>query len=321
MTIFITGGLGFIGSYVTRKLAQRGVRAVVLCHSTPSEANIAQRGAAVTLVQGNITSFEELLALIRRHNVTHIIHLASATSYATEGEPLPALMVNIMGFGNILEAARRTGVQRVVYGSSVAVNGDQRIYGERPVTEDDPPNPVTLYGCSKVLNEFMARQYTDRFGLDTRGLRIAHTFGHGRKRNNGEWADTFASSPATDKYQVDIPYEAQSKAPFIYVKDVAEYLVRLVLAASLSKPVYVSGGHTASCQELGGIVQEFIPQATYTYGHLDYPHVYMAANAALVRDTTYHLRSLRAGVRDHIDEARRYASLAPLSEKVENPSQ
>ena len=77
-------------------------------------------------------------------------------------------------------AALEGRVSRVVYPTSMAVYGDQSEFGDDSVDETSARNPYSLYGYAKLMNEEVAAAYTRNFGLDTRGLRIASVFGHGR---------------------------------------------------------------------------------------------------------------------------------------------
>ena len=90
----------------------------------------------------------------------------------TEDSPHSGMLVNIQGTNNVFEAARWGGVERVVYASSIAVYGAQENFGDRLVTEDDLPTPTNVYGTTKAANDFAAARYSDRYGLDIRGIRI-----------------------------------------------------------------------------------------------------------------------------------------------------
>ena len=83
---------------------------------------------------------------INNHQVDRIVHMAALLPPDTEDRPHYAMQVNIGGTNNVFEGARWTGIQRVVYASSIAVYGVQNTFGQRPITEDDLTDPVNVYG-------------------------------------------------------------------------------------------------------------------------------------------------------------------------------
>ena len=180
MSIMITGGTGFLGSYLVRHLVQeKGITDVVLYDQYPNESRIAEVRDQITVEQGNVLEPYELLRVMARYQVDRVVHLAFILGEPDQFKPVNYLNVQCMGTANVLEAARLHGVKRVVYASSVAV------YGHNPstwtdVSEDDAPTPNTLYGACKLWGEHIADVYTNRYGLDVISLRPCSVFGLGR---------------------------------------------------------------------------------------------------------------------------------------------
>jgi len=132
------------------------------------------------MYRGDVTQLPHLLEAIKTNGVRKIIHMAALLPPDTEERHHYAMQVNIGGTNNVFEAARWTGIERVVYASSIAVYGVQTTFGERPINEDDLNDPINVYGMTKSVNDFSAKRYIDRHGLDLRGVRICTVFGHGR---------------------------------------------------------------------------------------------------------------------------------------------
>ncbi len=127
MSIMITGGTGFLGSYLVRHLVQeKGVTDVVLFDQYPNESRIAEVRDQITVEQGNVLEPYELLRVMERYNVDRVVHLAFILGEPDQYKPVNYLNVQCMGTANVFEAARLHGVQRVVYASSVAVYGHGR---------------------------------------------------------------------------------------------------------------------------------------------------------------------------------------------------
>lgn len=154
MTILLTGAAGRIGTALRARLPELGwdVRGF---DRTPVPAGVV----------GDITSADDLDAALA--GVSAVVHLAGVPTEA----PWPQLRdANIDGLVTVFEAARRAGVERVVYASSI------HTVGFAPVTPDlatdTPPRPDTLYGVSKVFGEALGRYYADRYGLRVACMRI-----------------------------------------------------------------------------------------------------------------------------------------------------
>ena len=303
MTIMVTGGTGFIGARIIRKLLERG-QEVVSFDLAPPRPTLDSRMNAVPFYRGDVTDMAHLMEAVNTHQVSRIIHLAALLPPASENRPGHGLHVNIQGANNVFEVARWTGIERVVYASSIAVYGVQDTFGQRPINEDDLTNPVNVYGMTKAVNDFAAAKYHDMYGLDLRGIRICTVFGHGRFTGmTGLIGGLLMSNPAVGK-PIDIPSDPAEPSPMIYVEDAAEIFVRAILSDSLRHPVYISGGHLATLGEMADMVRDFIPNAQITTGTRPVPHVYMVDNSRMLADIGYEMPPLRDRVLDHINEAR-----------------
>ena len=308
MTVMVTGGAGFIGARIVRKLVERGQQ-VVCFDLAPPRANMQPYLHAVQVYRGDVTDMTHLLEAVHTHGVSRIVHLAALLPPSSEERPHHGLRVNIQGANNVFEVARWAGIERVVYASSIACYGVQETYGERPLTEDDSCNPVNVYGMTKAVNDFAAARYTAMYGLDLRGIRICTVFGHDRTGGmTGLIGGLLMSNPAVGK-PVEAPFSPAEPSPMIYVEDAAEIFVRAVLSDTLRHPVYISGGHLATLGEMVDLVRGFIPDAQITLGTRPVPHVYLVDNSRMLADIGYEMPPLRDRVLDHINEARLEAGL------------
>ena len=168
MAIFVIGGTGFIGIRVIPLLVARG-ESVVCMDINPNAPSLAGLGDKVTVVRGDVTQFDDVIGNMEASKADRVINL----SYNL-GQDLPphrATKLNIVGMDNCFEAARILGVKHTVFASSLAVNGQQSHYGERPVTEDDYKHAVVQYGSHKAFNEFQAKDYIDKHGMTITAVR------------------------------------------------------------------------------------------------------------------------------------------------------
>ena len=312
MAVMVTGGTGFIGNRIIRKLIERGEE-VVCFDLAPPRSNLAPYVDRIRMYRGDVTQLPHLLEAINTHKVHKIIHMAALLPPDTEDRPHYAMQVNIGGANNVFEAARWTGIERVVYASSIAVYGVQDTFGERPINEDDLNDPINVYGMTKSVNDFSAKWYADRYGLDLRGIRICTVFGHGRVTGmTGMIGGLMVSLPAIGQ-PVAMPFDEAELSPMIHAEDAAEIFVRAVLAGQLNHRVYISGGNLATIKDMADTVRSIIPDAQITTGDQKVPHVYLVDNSRMLADIGYEIAPLRRRVLDHINDARAEAGMDSIT--------
>ena len=170
----VTGGAGFIGSNLVRRLATDGERVRVLDDlSSGYERNLEGAGGAIEFVKRDVRNLAAVRSAMR--GVRHVFHLAAIASVQASVEhPLATHESNLTGTLNVLEAAREAGVERVVFSSSSAVYGSDP---EMPKREDMRPSPQSGYALSKLAGEHYARLYWELYGLRTFSLRYFNVFG------------------------------------------------------------------------------------------------------------------------------------------------
>ncbi len=173
----VTGGAGFIGSHLVERLLTDGVRVRVLDNfSTGARANLGfapRFRRHLEVLRGDIRTLSVVLRAARGARV--IFHQAAMRSVPRSvKDPLGANATNVNGTLNVLEAARRCRVPRVVYASSSSVYGDRP---DLPKREDQSPAPISPYAASKAAGEQYAAIWTRLYGVETVGLRYFNVFG------------------------------------------------------------------------------------------------------------------------------------------------
>jgi UDP-glucose 4-epimerase len=322
-SILVTGGSGFIGRRVCRLLLERDLPVVIL-DSKPVPQSVVdglhQAGLPedqLSVIEADITDLEQVeSAFAQGHDITRVIHLASLLTAGVEENLVLGTRVNVMGTVNILEAAARHRMRRVILVSSEAVYGKtQARYGDRPVREDDfcaPDDHHFAYGAMKLLNEFMGRKYASGHDLSVACLRPSVVFGFGRGGGAQSWAEVFATNPALGK-PAALPFPATNRENWIYVDDCAEQLVRLALKQDLQHYVYNSGGETVTTTELIEQVRKHMPEADIAVDESKSctPLIDDMDGSRLRAEIDFCPRPLSAGLLAHINEARQAAGLEP----------
>jgi len=163
--ILLIGANGQIGSELAVELAQRHGNAQVIT------SDVAPQGRVPFLTHEmlDVTDGAALAAVVKRHGITQIYHLAAALSATGEKHPMWAWDLNMKGLLNVLELARTEKLDRVFWPSSIAAFGPQTPKVGTPQTT--VMDPTTVYGVSKLAGEGWCRWYHANHGVDVRSLR------------------------------------------------------------------------------------------------------------------------------------------------------
>ncbi len=175
--VLITGGAGLIGSHITDQLIAQGVGEVIILDNFERGRleNLEQAMArgSVTIVEGDIRD-KELLAEVMQ-GVDVVFHQAALRITQCAQEPELAVNVLVNGTFNVLDAAVKNNVRKIVAASSASVYG---LAEEFPTTEAHHPyNNRTLYGAAKVFNEGLLRSFNSMYDLDYVALRYFNVYG------------------------------------------------------------------------------------------------------------------------------------------------
>lgn len=173
-TYVVTGGAGFIGSHLVERLLRDGHSVRVVDNFLTGRAeNLQHLTGDLTLHRVSITDLDALLPIFE--GVDTVLHHAALPSVPRSvADPLETHRNCVTGTLNVLEAARHTGVRRVVYASSSSVYGE--IEGDAKI-ETMPPQPKSPYGAAKLAAEYYCRVFYDTYGLETVSLRYFNVFG------------------------------------------------------------------------------------------------------------------------------------------------
>lgn len=266
MRVLITGGTGFIGSYVARCLRARGDE--VVAYDLLPDGNTLQQILSpedvtrVEIVAGDVTDLPHLLATAKRVRPDRIVHLAYLLTTASQANPPLALQVNGVGTINIFETARVLDLPRVVWASSIAVFGRRSVGPDGVVANDAPHDPATIYGACKSLNERYARHYARAYRLDLVGLRFPVVYGPGRARGGGQFVHELIERPALG-LPGRVPY-ADEAVNWGYVEDIAAAVVAALDAPEPRTRIYTIGGTVATVREAAALVRAVLPDAELT---------------------------------------------------------
>jgi UDP-glucose 4-epimerase len=170
----ITGGAGFIGSNIVRKLLEEKKQVRVLDNlSTGRKENLEDVLPQIEFIQGDLTDLPTVRKAVDA--IDYVLHQGAIPSVPRSiNDPLKSAETNIMGTLNILVASREAGVKRVVYASSSSIYGDTPTL---PKIEDMSPFPKSPYAVSKLTGEYYCQVFHQVYGLETVSLRYFNIFG------------------------------------------------------------------------------------------------------------------------------------------------
>ena len=227
MRVVVTGGLGFIGVALARRLlAREDLEGLVLLDAPGAADPPADVADRAEIVRGDVRDSDLVRTLLDRDDVA-VFHLASVVSAQGEQDFDLALTVNLDGSRNVLEACRALGSRpRLVFASTLAAFGG----GAMPETVSDTtkPTPQTTYGTTKAMCELLVNDYTRRGFVDGRTARLPTVIIRPGAPNQA--ASAFASAVFREPLagrDYALPVGLETRIPVIGARTVVEGLIRL----------------------------------------------------------------------------------------------
>ncbi len=231
--ILVTGGAGFIGSNLAERLLTIGANVVVLDNFiTGKRENINHllNHPHFKLIEGDICNYETCWLAVQ--GIDLIFHQAALGSVPRSIEnPILTTHINILGTVNVLEAARKYGIKRVVFAASSSTYGDSKAL---PKVEDKLGKPLSPYAITKYVNELYAENFSRLYGMETIGLRYFNVFGP-RQDAQGAYAAVIPKFIETliNRQSPKINGDGSYSRDFTYVENVIQ---ANLLAATTTNP-------------------------------------------------------------------------------------
>ena len=257
MRIAVTGGAGYIGSTLMRRLTEEGYTAISIDNLTRGDYG-PLRGleGSMELLVGDIRDLNLLMEVFQ--DVDAIIHLAAIPGLkACDENPEEAISVNIYGTNQVLRAAVEAGVKRIIFASSAAVYGAPRYL---PVDEEHPLKPLNLYGVTKMAGERLVEAYHENHGLEAVILRFGNVYGVGLYTRWDTVIPKFVRQGLRGE-PLTIYGDGHSSRDFVHVEDIVEATI-LALRHGGGFETYNIGGEPMEVGEVAEIVCEEVEAAT-----------------------------------------------------------
>jgi UDP-glucose 4-epimerase len=297
MRVLVTGGGGFIGSHVVDRLLERGmIPRIFDLSASPYHSPLE-----VETFTGSITDPANLDLAMR--DCDAVIHLAAVADVGhVHADPVLAEEVNTRGTLNVLEAACRAKVGRVVYGSTTWVYSDCT---EQEVDEETPiPAPRHLYTATKLAGETYCAGYAELFELESTVLRFGIPYGP-RARAAGVVAKF--TDLALGGEALTIAGDGSQSRSFIYVEDLADGIVAALAPEAAGRTYNLSGDEVVTILEIAETVQEMTGGCEIVHTPPrpgDFPGKVISNQRALDELGWKAATSFREGVRKYVDWVR-----------------
>jgi nucleoside-diphosphate-sugar epimerase len=268
MRVFVTGGGGFLGSALARRLVSRGDAVVAFDRSFDLLARDLAPSSQLITVPGDVTDADGLAAALHRHRPDAVIHCAAVVSVLSSIEsPLNTVRINIEGAVNLFEAMRSSWVRRAIHISSEETYGEFRA----PVVDESHPlDPVMPYGMSKVAVEHLGRFYRDVHGLEVINLRTSWVYGPDLPRDR---VPKTLIDAALAGRSLHIPSGGDSAIDHTYVDDFVDGTLAALDCPRHPFDAYnLSSGTAPTLADVVAAVVEIVPGADVSIGPGVYRH-------------------------------------------------
>jgi len=230
--ILITGAAGFIGFYLSKKLLKDGFEVVGIDNLNDYYDPALKKARLAEIPAGSAYSFEKIdladrvamAELFSRHKFDAVMNLAAQAGVRYSlTNPHAYADSNLIGFVNILEGCRHSGVEHLVFASSSSVYGGNTTM---PFSvHDNVDHPVSLYAATKKANELMAHSYSHLYGMKTTGLRFFTVYGPWGRPDMAYFLFTKAILAGEP---INIFNNGEMKRDFTYIDDIVEGVARVI---------------------------------------------------------------------------------------------
>lgn len=253
MKVLVTGGSGFIGSHVVDKLKNKGADVRVYDVIMPTFRK------DIEYYQGSI--LDRTALGFAMDGIDTIIHLAAVADVKDVfGRPCYAESINVRGTINVLEAARRAKVKRVIYGSTTWVYSEVE---EDSVDESTPLHaPSHFYTATKLAGEYYCQTYSKLYGLEVTILRYGIPYGP--RARDGAVIPIFVSK-ALDGKSLTIAGDGSQFRKFIYVEDLAEGNVLALKSIAKNKIYNLDGDKKITIKQIAETIQKVLGNVKIEY--------------------------------------------------------
>lgn len=253
LRVLVTGGAGFIGSNLVDRLVEEGAQVTVLDDLFTGKKENIQSLHQIQFVKGSVTRLDLVSKLVKEADI--VFHLAVRNIIVSTRSPRMDFLVNAGGIFNVLSAARKYRIQRVVYASSASVYGNPKYL---PINEDDRYNILNPYAASKLSGEHFCFAFHESFDVPVVILRYSNVYGVRQSPENPYCGVVSKFFDQLEKGERPcIHGDGEQTRDFTYVMDAVEATLLAGINPKVNGEVFnVGSGKETSINELAKLIIE-----------------------------------------------------------------
>lgn len=244
--ILVTGGAGFIGSNLVEELVRLGNRVTVIDNLVSGSKDNLVPFPEVRFIENDIRDSEAVMKAVEGNEI--VFHLAASVGNKRSiDNPMTDASVNVLGTLNLLEAARKNGVCKIVVSSSAGIFGELKTM---PIREDHPLEPDTPYGCTKLCEEKLSLAYAKLYPLEVVCLRYFNVFGPNQRYDAYGNAIPIFVFRMLKGEPIYIYGDGEQTRDFVNVNDVVKANILAASASGVSGAFNIASGTSITINRL-----------------------------------------------------------------------
>ena len=244
MKILVTGGSGFIATYIARHLLENNHHVKIIDLNEPKIRHKNLEFAKKSILD---TISEDI------KGCDAVFHFAALLGVEnSDKRPLDTMKINLEGSVNVFKSSIDAGVKNMIYSSSSEVYGEPR---ELPIREDSVKGPVSTYGVSKLAAEIYAKAYNQEFGADIKVVRFFNVYGPGQESN---WVVPIFINKALRNEPIRVFGNGTQTRCFTYVEDIADGVMKAFEKGKKGEAYNIGNNQPTTILELAKLVKGLV---------------------------------------------------------------
>lgn len=248
--VLITGGAGFIGSNLVRHLIEKGVSVIVLDNFMTGHRENIESFPTVEIIEGDVR--DKTAVELAMRGVDVVFHLAASVGNKRSiDHPMTDAEINVLGTLQVLEAARKEGVRKIIASSSAGIFGELKTI---PIKEDHPIEPDSPYGCTKLAEEKLCLAYAKLYNIEAICLRYFNVYGPNQRYDAyGNVIPIFVFRMLQGE-PILIFGDGEQTRDFVHVNDVVQANIKAAEAIGVNGAFNIASGTSITINNLVEII-------------------------------------------------------------------
>ncbi len=250
--VLVTGGAGFIGSNLVSNLVSSGHSVTVLDNFISGFRSNLEPFPSVRIVEGDVRNRTDIETAICGAEV--VFHLAASVGNKRSiDNPFTDAGINVLGTIQVLEAALKEGVKKIVTSSSAGIFGELK---HLPIKEDHPTEPDSPYGCTKLCEEKLCLAYSKLYNIEVICLRYFNVYGPNQRFDAyGNVIPIFVFHLLRNE-PIEIFGDGEQTRDFVYVDDVVQANLKAAATDGFSGALNIASGKSVTINQLVGLIKQ-----------------------------------------------------------------